>query len=676
VSAAQIPQAVLSEALAARIDGREVEAAVFFTFEFDPGFFEEEILPLLVPGETLSQFPKVRLVRLEEALRSVPDIAVYFDRRGLVAGSQPARLDYRRIGVSRPHGYFHPKVVLILVKSEQADGTQRSLVVGVLSANLTRAGWWSNVEGGHFEEVAEGKRSSIRNDLLELISRVKSHDRTDSDHLEIEKIREFLLDRVSQYELSRLNGRLLPRLYVGRESVPEFLGECLRDEARGHHLEIISPFLDESDVPRTLESLMDTLQVAGVRVFLPEASDGTARCREGLYTATSKLPLVTWGRFPESILSTGSGAAKETSRNVHAKVYRFWSEDREILFLGSVNLTRPAHQGGSGGNFEVGVLVEPEMEAAPGWWLKPLGDVVPQNFKTEPFEDAETAEVECPVTLRYDWGEGSLSYYWESSPGTRPRGARISAQGIFKFRIDPIRFDEWTILPREAASSMAELLVSTSLVEILVDDRVPWPLLVREDHMAHKPSILLSLTVEEILQYWSLLTPEQRQAFIEARLPADPQLVIVAPRQSEGAVLESMFDKFAGIFHAFEQLERSVNKALQDGKDKEAIYRIVGHKYDSLPSLVDKVIEGKSLDCLDRYVTLLCAKQLIRHLAREHPEFASEHRKDLRDLETKLEESRSIRGNLALAKDGGGGDFLDWFEAKFLADAKLPPEEE
>lgn len=676
MSTAQIPQAVLSEALAARIGDRRVEAAVFLTFEFDPGFFEEEILPILVPEESFSHVLKVRLVQLEEALRDIADIAVYYDRRALIAGSQSARLDYKRIGVSRPHGYFHPKMVLMLVSSEQAEPPQRGLVVGVLSANLTRSGWWSNVEVGHFEEVAEGKRSSIRNDLLELISRVKSHDRTHSDHSALEKIREFLLDHVLPYELSRLNGRLLQRLYVGRESVPEFLGGCMRDEAHACHLEIISPFLDDADEPRTLEKLRDTLLVADVRVLLPEASDGTACCREELYAATSKVPGVTWGRLPESVLSRGSGATKESPRNVHAKVYRLWRQDREILFLGSVNLTRSAHQGGSGGNFEVGILVEPETVDPGGWWLKPLGDVLPQSFKVEPFEDAEKAEVECPLTLRFDWGEKRISYYWESTAGTQPMRARVAAQGVAKFSIDPIRFDEWVVLPPESGAVMEEVLVSTSLVEVLVDDREPWRLIVREDHMAQKPSILLSLSVEEILQYWSLLTPEQRQAFVEARFLADPRLGIVPPQSIEGAVPESMFDRFAGIFHAYEQLEKSVDAALQQGREKEAIYRIIGQKYDSLPSLVDKVIKDKSLDCVDRYVTLLCAKQFTRRLARQHPEFASEHRKGLMDLEAKLEESRSIRADLALAKDDGGLEFLDWFEAKFLAEAKPPAEED
>ncbi len=44
---AKLPTAVLSQVLAEAIEGRQVRAAVFTTFSFDPGFFELNVLPLL-----------------------------------------------------------------------------------------------------------------------------------------------------------------------------------------------------------------------------------------------------------------------------------------------------------------------------------------------------------------------------------------------------------------------------------------------------------------------------------------------------------------------------------------------------------------------------------------------------------------------------------------------------
>ncbi len=35
-----------------------------------------------------------------------------------------------------------------------------------MSANLTRSGWWENVECCHIEELVEGERSRLRDDLI------------------------------------------------------------------------------------------------------------------------------------------------------------------------------------------------------------------------------------------------------------------------------------------------------------------------------------------------------------------------------------------------------------------------------------------------------------------------------------------------------------------------------
>ncbi len=155
-----VPQAVLAERLAECIGGRKVRAAVFTTFSFDSGFFELHILPTLF-DMLFSQAEKVKRLQLEEALQAVGEVAVYYDRTALSQDALPAQLDVHRIGVRTPHGIFHPKLILVLVDrtreeaSEPGKSRPESLIVGVLSANLTRAGWWENVEVGHFETVEE-----------------------------------------------------------------------------------------------------------------------------------------------------------------------------------------------------------------------------------------------------------------------------------------------------------------------------------------------------------------------------------------------------------------------------------------------------------------------------------------------------------------------------------------
>src|SRR5690606_1012700 len=80
---------------------------------------------------------------------------------------------------------------------------------------------------------------------------------------------------------------------------------------------------------------------------------------------------------------------------------------------------------------------------------------------------------------------------------------------------------------------------------------------------------------------------------------------------------DTVFDRFAGFFHAFGCLERGVRAALDDGREKEANYRLFGKKYDSLGSLLDRVLsDQEKLDQVDRYVIGLCARQLCQEIAR------------------------------------------------------------
>src|SRR4051812_27920095 len=100
------PAAVLSESFEQCLQGRTVKSAVFFTFAFDPAFFEQEILPVFL-DVPLSQASQVRLVQLEgEIRRTLDHVAVYYDPRGLVASTETPRLDVRRIPVGMHGGYF------------------------------------------------------------------------------------------------------------------------------------------------------------------------------------------------------------------------------------------------------------------------------------------------------------------------------------------------------------------------------------------------------------------------------------------------------------------------------------------------------------------------------------------------------------------------------------------
>jgi hypothetical protein len=130
---------------------------------------------------------------------------------------------------------------------------------------------------------------------------------------------------------------------------------------------------------------------------------------------------------------------------------------------------------------------------------------------------------------------------------------------------------------------------------------------------------------------------------------------------------DTLFDRFAGFFHAFGCLERAVRSALDTGNDKQVAYRLFGKKYDSLGSLLDRVAsDGATNDDVDQYVIVLCARQLCQEIARDYPDYWSAHAADTKVLEQRFQELASIRQRIVERSPSDLVGFLDWFDRWFL----------
>lgn len=708
-----IPTAVLSERLSQAIRGRRVRAAVFTTFRFEPDFFEADILPLLF-DQSFSHVEKVRRVQLEQALRGVEDVAVYYDASGLVAAGGPARLDVRRIPTRRATGCFHPKLIALLVESEpDADDevAVRSLVLAVTSANLTRAGWWENVEAAHLCEIEAGASSSLRRDLLDLFRRIRRDEPTGDDHAALEAVRSFLLRDVAEETRASRRGLLHPRLFHGQSPLAEFLHDVLRPPFDDYHLEVIAPYLDADAEAAVLRRLVERLEPRSTRVVLPCAPDGTALCSEGFHAAVERLPRTRWAKLPRSVVQRSSSAGDDQpERFTHAKVYRLWSkkEGREFLLVGSPNLTTAGHGRGRAGNLEAAVLVEVGEGRHLGAWLQPLTeDERPTRFDADRAAESGEQTHVPPLVLRHLWASERTEAFWDADEPSPALALESRGTPLGTVRELPSR--QWHALPTETSERIAELLVSTCYIDVRIhgDDGQPATILVREEEMTHAPSLLLTLSVEEILEYWSLLSPEQREAFIEQKIEA---LLIargeLPERLQSLRSRESLFDRFAGIFHAFARLEEHVRASLADERPREAAYRLFSRQPDSLrvllakvlgddsepsgaaakegdgavPAVGDSGVQGDSGpadgdpggDLVNRYVTLLTARQLVDRLEADHREFFGSHADDLRSLRELLSRTGEVTSAFAFGDDAERAAFLAWLEPAFLEPAAVP----
>ena len=652
-----IPRRVLSEAIHDVLRGRPLRAAAFLTFQFDPGFFEQEILPVFF-DVSLSHVTEIRLLGLAEEMRKVESVAVYYDRAALIAGAQSSLLDIQRIAVSQPTGYFHPKIVLALVED--------ALVVAATSANLTRSGWWENVEVAHIEEVTQEKPSSFRDDLLALTKRVRRSARHATAHDALDAIDGFLR-KIPQDEQRMRGGIVLPRLFFGDDDPIEFLRDLAGKRLYGCNLEILSPFFDDQESAGPIERLREAFRPRAMRIFLPRKPEGDALCSSMYYDRVRQV--ASWGHLPAAVMRLTKGL----ERSLHAKVYRFFDREScyEALFIGSANLTNAALN--RGGNVESGFFLETAPNRKPDWWIV-AEDERPIAFAMRSEADALAQGRGWRLSVRYRWSDGTASCFWDETRPSPPLMLLSHGGGLAELQPLPPR--EWVALSVDVAGRIATALQSGSFLTVRIANEPDAQILVEEEQMTHKPSLMARVTAADILRYWSLLTPEQKKEFLEEHADAfdDPELAMWLGEKRPVSDSDTFFSTFAAVYLSFGNLQRAVRTAIAAGRQREAVERLFGRKFDSLRRLIERVAEEEDSDAVRRYVVLLCARQLLDGLEREEPKLVAENRRDVIDLRGQLETASEIRKTIGFGTETERDQFFKWFDRWFLRSAQPLPE--
>lgn len=667
-----IPRAVLSEQFQERIGRRRLISAVFLTFRFDPGFFEQEILPVFL-DLSASHAARVRLAQLEDALKGVPGgIAVYYDENGLCPNTGSARLDIKRIPV-RQRAIFHPKNAFLLVEDIEPNELgehPRALLVACMSANLTRAGWWENVEVCHIEEIRPFDSTRLKDDVLSFLQSLERRvaERAAEGHSAAREICAFLR-RTEQRAQRSSGGYLHTHFHAGTSTLVEFLKGAAGASLQDMNLEIISPYFDGGAESQPTAELIAAFRPREVRVFLPRKDTGEALCEPALYEWMRSQPSVSWAHLPKELVRRSNREDVRT-RTVHAKVYRFFTPQpkRELLFVGSVNLTRPAHQ--VGGNTESGFLVEIEPKARPDWWLTP-DERRPKAYAPRSEDEGTAKSGGTKLSLVFRWNTRTAEAFWDDTKPS-PKLSISTQQGPVLFALDVVPARAWTALSVEACRELHAVLPSTSVLSVVGEDKEPGLLLVQEEGMWDKPSLLLELSPADILKYWALLTPEQRSAFLEAHAPQAALMDDGADLVTRHAALltaDTLFERFAGIFHGFGCMERSVREALKSGREREATYRLFGQKYDSLGNLLGRLanaVEAGKGDLIEQYVMLLCARQFVLEIRRDQRDFCKAHPHEEARLLQQLESLSFIRTRIIERDPAEMPEFLDWFDKWFI----------
>jgi len=132
------------------------QKALFTTFNFNPSFFENNILPM-VCGLSLDEIKTGGATkRTVNELLSQIQVVVACDRTCFPGKKGP--YNYGQFAVGVDNGRFHPKVILLQGVSEDNDSV---CCFSIASANLSYSGWasnreaiaWSHMSGQHVDEI-------------------------------------------------------------------------------------------------------------------------------------------------------------------------------------------------------------------------------------------------------------------------------------------------------------------------------------------------------------------------------------------------------------------------------------------------------------------------------------------------------------------------------------------
>ncbi|MCY4264938.1 MAG: phospholipase D family protein [Gammaproteobacteria bacterium] len=667
--------AVVSDHLKMLIADRRVKAAVFTTFNFEPDFFELEVIPLLLPGNTqLSSHPAIKQFQVREALRdSGLLLEVFYDLKisRENPGCSPA-MEYPFHGVHRGNNAFHPKLLFLLVYDKIS--CEDRLLVGAGSNNLTQAGWWDNIEGIHWREVGAKDADPyfikrLREDVewLEEQRNLMINDETSALDLLLQFLR---------HPKARTGTRGLKKFgaYYGinQSAKPRgfrsFLKNAVKDKLGNFSnwtLEIISPYFAE-DAHNSLHEQFLDLGVREIHILLPINQENMPICNPEYFNHIDAQPNVHWAQWSEPV-SHNLGLGGQHFRRLHAKLFHFYNKKQSWIFVGSVNFTHKAFLG----NIEAGFFVKQKNK-------NPLLEVIDDSDSfdhfelpsdTPPGEENEETRSLPVIDLLYDWQTQTLTGMTE--PYKRYCINIHNPEG-------GLAIENWAVTgtPGKYQGDMVSLkallkngsLVKVSGVNQRSNEKIAahW-IIMKQAGWTHKPLELPEMTPEQILAIYAEMSPERRQLLL---MNAQIRKLVLAGLGEDMTIAgnepqaEGFFSEYAELFHAFRQLRRKMDEALSADNQNLVEYYLTGKGVDSLPTLLENIRDNADISRVTAYLILLCAKEI----------YLSESFKDYFGVSNRLQKVESAIKQIKEAgwiildkeKPEDRAQFLNWFEEQFF----------
>lgn len=635
----------ISDAVRTAIGEREVMQAFFSTYSFEPDFFELEVLPLLLGNPALSSNETIRYYQLQSLMRQhYGRLAVVYDLDVFDPQLAP-RLEVDYLPMRVGGACQHAKLMVLVVRERQSE--QQSIVIGAGSFNLTKAGWWENLEVGHWVELKAGYApGNIHKPLLDALNFYHAQAPV--------PVLEAILGVAQSFEMTTDDPDCF-FYFSGRGPKRIHFDAFIADKTNANApLEVISPFFATEGDNQVIQNLLK--RHPSVTVLLPLDEHGHALVdRKSVY---EELPseTVTWGRWSESIRESHLDP-KAGYRKLHAKIYQSAGYD-PWAFIGSVNLSYKAFRQ----NVEAGFLLRGH---ATKLFLAPL-QTPPDRFKIEPeavSKGDSGGEDMPPIHALFDWQTETI-HLTSTKPGSLTL-LDSSSDVLLSVQLNAIE-DQSVQAPE-----LKHHLQGSSLLHARwqsEENSAAGTVLISQRNIFCRPTHLPPLELQDLLRVFIGMHESRRLELFgdlavrllhgsEEALQDEflPELI------SEGGV-ESFFAEFSQVNGAFWELMERLYKAEQDGDLQTLAYYLHGHQPDSLRKLIEttaKTPNEKPPSLIVRYLTLLSVVDLLKRFAK-HTDASL-----LRNAEKAL--LRLEKNELLMQLDADQGEqFLHWFKAKFF----------
>lgn len=627
----------ISEGFKRAIGEREVKSAFFSTYCFEPDFFELEVLPLLLGGAAVSTDETIRYHQLQALMIGCQGrFAVAYDL-DVFDPQYATRLEVDYLPVRVDRACQHAKLAVL----EVVDATGKvAIILAAGSFNLTKAGWWTNIEVGHWVELNHGY--APRNIVVPLADALAFFQR----HREVPAL------KALQASLAKWttgpNDEACTFYFSGAGPKRHSFSDLLKHVST-KYIEIVSPFFaDQGDNAKLVSFLK---RFSTVSLLLPTDENGVATMTQAVYADLSKL--ANWCQWHGDMRS-GFAFARATDefRKLHAKIY----SGESWLFIGSVNLSYMAmHQ-----NVEAGFLLTktPRLN---------LLSALPEQHVFSPTDPVEaithTGKAAMPpIQLAYDWRSGELE-------------ARSPVMGeLTLYDAEGIAHGQYLLEENMISSLIIEGLSVQLKHSALIGACWTEPdgrcsdrrsLLVSQRQVYCRPSALPELDVQDLLRIFQNMQPAGRMALITA-------LAVKQARLSKNGLTSNeflpplpaterrtnFFSEFSEVNGGFWNLRKKLATAQQAGRTDELAYYLDGQQPDSLRGLaraLGATDQVAYVSGIVRYLTLLSMDEVLA----AYPTVSGDLVHVVRNLINVTEQSEEFN---ALPDKV---NFLNWIKEKF-----------